>query len=43
MNETEFGIDAAFFRGRVSLEVSHYERVIKDLLVDFPLAAELRV
>ena len=38
MNETEFGIDAAFLRGRVSLEASHYERVIKDLLVNFPLA-----
>jgi len=38
MNETEFGIDAAFLRGRVSLEASHYERIIKDLLVNFPLA-----
>jgi hypothetical protein len=38
MNETEFGVDAAFLRGRVSLEASHYERVIKDLLVNFPLA-----
>jgi TonB-dependent starch-binding outer membrane protein SusC len=38
MNETEFGIDAAFLRGRVSVEASHYERIIKDLLVNFPLA-----
>jgi TonB-linked SusC/RagA family outer membrane protein len=37
MNEQEYGIDAAFFKGRVSLEASHYERVIKDLLVTFPL------
>jgi len=37
MNEKEFGIDAAMFGGRVALEVSKYERVIKDLLVDFPL------
>jgi TonB-linked SusC/RagA family outer membrane protein len=37
MNETEYGVDAAFFRGRVSLEVSKYERRIKDLLVTFPL------
>jgi TonB-dependent starch-binding outer membrane protein SusC len=38
MNEAEFGVDAAFFRGRVSLEASRYERIIKDLLVNFPLA-----
>jgi TonB-linked SusC/RagA family outer membrane protein len=38
MNETEYGIDAALFHGRVSLEGSHYERIIKDLLVDYPLA-----
>lgn len=37
MNEMEFGVDAALFHGRVGLEVSHYERVIKDLLVTFPL------
>ena len=37
MNEREYGIDAALFRGRVSLEMSHYERTIKDLLVTFPL------
>ena len=39
MNEREYGLDAAMFSGRVSLEGSHYERVIKDLLVTFPLPA----
>lgn len=38
MNETEYGVDAALFRGRVSLEASRYERLIKDLLVNYPLA-----
>jgi TonB-linked SusC/RagA family outer membrane protein len=38
MNEKEFGVDAGMFGGRVSLEASHYERVIKDLLVTYPLA-----
>ena len=42
MNETELGVDAALFRGRVSIEASKYERVIKDLLVDYPAGAELR-
>lgn len=37
MNETEYGVDAAMFRGRVALEASRYQRVIKDLLVSFPL------
>ena len=37
MNELEYGIDAALFRGRVALEATKYERVIKDLLVNFPL------
>ncbi len=37
MNETEWGVDAAMFRGRVALEASRYQRVIKDLLVSFPL------
>jgi TonB-linked SusC/RagA family outer membrane protein len=39
MNEQEYGIDAALFHGRVSLEASHYERIIKDLLVTYPLPA----
>jgi len=37
MNEQEYGIDASFFKGRAFLEASHYERVIKELLVTFPL------
>ena len=39
MNETEFGVDGALFHGRVSFEASRYNRIIKDLLVTFPLAA----
>ena len=38
MNEQEYGVDAALLHGRIGLELSHYERVIKDLLVTFPLA-----
>jgi len=38
MNEMEFGVDAALLKGRVALEATHYERVIKDLLVTYPLA-----
>ncbi len=37
MNELEFGIDGSAFNQRVGFEASHYERVIKDLLVNFPL------
>ncbi|HKW47953.1 MAG TPA: SusC/RagA family TonB-linked outer membrane protein [Gemmatimonadaceae bacterium] len=37
MNEFEYGADAALFHGRVALEVTRYQRVIKDLLVNFPL------
>ncbi|MCC7195166.1 MAG: SusC/RagA family TonB-linked outer membrane protein [Gemmatimonadaceae bacterium] len=37
MNELEFGIDGSAFNQRVGFEASHYERVIKDLLVSFPL------
>ncbi|HVX39302.1 MAG TPA: SusC/RagA family TonB-linked outer membrane protein [Gemmatimonadaceae bacterium] len=37
MNEQEYGLDGTFFHGRASLELTHYERVIKDLLVTFPL------
>jgi TonB-dependent starch-binding outer membrane protein SusC len=39
MNEQEYGVDAAMFDGRVSAEVSYYKRIIKDLLVTFPLPA----
>jgi TonB-dependent starch-binding outer membrane protein SusC len=38
MNELEYGIDAALFNSRVAIEASRYERVIKDLLVNYPLA-----
>jgi TonB-linked SusC/RagA family outer membrane protein len=38
MNETEIGLDGAMFRGRLSFEASKYERIIKDLLVNYPLA-----
>jgi len=38
MNELEIGADAAFLKGRVSLEFSRYNRIIKDLLVNYPLA-----
>lgn len=38
MNEAEFGVDGALFRGRVSFEASRYNRIIKDLLVTYPLA-----
>ena len=37
MNEMEFGIDAAFWNQRVGIEATHYERVIKDLLLNYPL------
>jgi TonB-linked SusC/RagA family outer membrane protein len=37
MNESEFGIDGSAFNQRVGFEMSHYERVIKDLLLTFPL------
>jgi hypothetical protein len=38
MNELEYGVDAALFHGRVALEATRYQRVIKNLLVNFPLA-----
>jgi TonB-linked SusC/RagA family outer membrane protein len=37
MNELEYGVDATLFHGRVALEATRYQRVIKDLLVNFPL------
>ena len=37
MNEFEYGFDAALLRGKVALEATRYQRVIKDLLVNFPL------
>ncbi len=38
MNEFEGGFDAALLNGRVALEATRYNRIIKDLLVNFPLA-----
>jgi len=38
MNEFEAGVDGALFKGRVALEATRYQRVIKDLLVNYPLA-----
>jgi TonB-linked SusC/RagA family outer membrane protein len=38
MNELEVGLDGAMFHGRVAFEASRYNRVIKDLLVNYPLA-----
>ncbi|HEY2379349.1 MAG TPA: SusC/RagA family TonB-linked outer membrane protein [Gemmatimonadaceae bacterium] len=38
MNEFEYGFDGALLRGRVAVEATRYQRVIKDLLVNFPLA-----
>ena len=37
MNETEFGVDAQLFGGRIGLEFSRYQRKITDLLLTFPL------
>jgi TonB-linked SusC/RagA family outer membrane protein len=39
MNETEFGFDATFWKQRIAVEATHYERKIKDLLLTFPLPA----
>lgn len=39
MNETEFGIDGTAWNSRVSFELTSYRRVIKDLLLTFPLPA----
>jgi TonB-linked SusC/RagA family outer membrane protein len=37
MNETEYGVDAYFFGGRFGVELTNYDRTIKDLLLTFPL------
>ncbi len=37
MNELEFGFDASFFGSRIGLEMTRYQRTIKDLLLTFPL------
>jgi hypothetical protein len=39
MNETEYGIDGSAWNQRIGFEVTKYDRTIKDLLVNFPLAA----
>jgi TonB-linked SusC/RagA family outer membrane protein len=39
MHETEFGTDIALWNQRVGIEATHYERVIKDLLLQYPLAS----
>jgi TonB-linked SusC/RagA family outer membrane protein len=39
MNETEFGFDASFWKQRIAVEATKYERKIKDLLLTFPLPA----
>ncbi len=39
MNETEFGFDATFWKQRVAVEATKYQRKIKDLLLTFPLPA----
>jgi TonB-linked SusC/RagA family outer membrane protein len=37
MNETEFGFDASFWKQRVAVEATKYQRTIKDLLLNYPL------
>jgi len=37
MNELEFGTDASFFKSRLGLEFTRYQRKITDLLLTFPL------
>jgi TonB-linked SusC/RagA family outer membrane protein len=39
--ETEFGLDAGFFRQRVNFEVTHYNKKTSDLLIAVPLAPSL--
>jgi len=39
MNETEFGMDGTMWNSRVAFEATSYRRVIKDLLLTFPLPA----
>ncbi len=37
MNEKEIGMDVSMWNQRVSIEATHYERVIKNLLLTYPL------
>jgi TonB-linked SusC/RagA family outer membrane protein len=39
MNETEYGIDGSAWNQRIGFELTHYNRTIKDLLVNYPLPA----
>jgi TonB-linked SusC/RagA family outer membrane protein len=39
MNEFEYGIDGSAWNQRIGFELTNYNRTIKDLLVNFPLAA----
>jgi TonB-dependent SusC/RagA subfamily outer membrane receptor len=39
MNETEFGVDGSAWNQRIGFELTQYNRVIKDLLVNYPLPA----
>jgi TonB-linked SusC/RagA family outer membrane protein len=39
MNETEFGVDGTSWNSRIAFELTSYRRVIKDLLLTFPLPA----
>jgi len=39
MNELEYGIDGSAWNQRIGFEATLYNRTIKDLLVNFPLAA----
>lgn len=37
LNEIEFGIESSFFRKRINLNASYYNRITKDLIIDRPL------
>ncbi len=37
LNEIEFGIESRFFRNRISLNASYYNRITEDLIIDRPL------
>ncbi len=37
LNEIEFGLESRFFRNRINLTASYYNRITKDLIIDRPL------
>ncbi|TSE11087.1 SusC/RagA family TonB-linked outer membrane protein [Aquimarina algiphila] len=37
LNEIEFGIESRFFKNRINLNASYYNRTTKDLIIDRPL------